>query len=391
MNATLSNMRIQRRPWVQVFLLTLALFFFSAEGRTEDNVDLPAEDLPLPVWSPEEWQKMARETAPPVVNGLLPSLGEEWVAGTGVGMQPKYPDAPPPIEMMDETEDLRGRLSLFLPEGLMRPSGVRSNSLPTLPTASNQLREVSAEFWSAVNEWSPEDLLIDPGAELQETPAGDLRRFLAYHAEKALIPIVVLVMDRQEKLPDAIELEQVAKGSLSARRAALLAYPMGEPWRARLFLPSAALQVATENSMTRLVDACLQQAVKASMPDDQLNEYLVELSIRLFWLQKELSRSISSTHAFANPSLTPPLAEVGGAPLSATPSLNEPASFWLTIGVWISVTLTLAGLAVQILRASKRWTARRRQNRVWTFPEADAPSRLGGAFCGGAGAWSDWN
>jgi len=389
MNATQN--RIANRPAesVQVFGLVLLMALFTVVGGAQDVVDIPSEDLPLPVWSPEEWQKMVREAAPPVGNGLLPSLGEEWVRGSGVGMQPKYPDGPPPIEMIDETEDLRGRLSLFLPEGLMRPSEVRASTGSTLPTAASQLREVTPDFWSAANQWSPEDLLIDPGEELAETQAEDLRRFLSYHAENALIPIVILVMGRQERLHDAVGLERVAQGSLSARRAALLAYPMGEPWRARLFLPGAAHQTVSESFMTRLVDACLQQAAKASMPDDQLHEYLVQLSIRLFWLQRELSLSITSTAAFANPSLTPPLAEVGGVAAAPPPAGN--ASLWLTIGVWFSVTLTLAGLTPRLLRRGRRWTARRRQNMVWTFSEAEAPTRLGGAFCGGAGAWSDWN
>jgi hypothetical protein len=39
-------------------------------GFTED-------DLPLPMWNQEEWQKIAREAAPAPLGGLLPSLGED--------------------------------------------------------------------------------------------------------------------------------------------------------------------------------------------------------------------------------------------------------------------------------------------------------------------------
>ena len=360
-------------------------------------------DLPLPMWSQEEWQSLARESAPAPLGGLLPGLGEDaalGLSGQDPALSPKYADAPPTIFPSGQLS-LRDGLSLFLPDGLPAVNPASSPPQPEQPrpTPLINLRDATPEFLSAAEAWPGDDPLIDPGSELAETQAEDLRRFLGYHAEESGIPIVVLLLARDEKLPASASLDVIAQGSLSIRRAALLVYPIGEPWRARLFLPRAAHEAVSSAYLTRLVEACLTQAAQTSTPEDQLHDYVVQLSIRLFWLQKELAKSRTSSVAFADTEQTPPLAEVGPG-LEQLPNheatdsvpadhiLHLPAASFVTIALLLGFLLAVTGR--RLYRVAKTAAIQRRHRQSWTLPDPDTTPRLEGAFCGGAGAWGSW-
>lgn len=358
-------------------------------------------DLPLPVWDPQEWQRLAKESSPAALGGLVPTLGEEISLGPlplGSDISPKYADGPPPL-FSESEQALRAGLSLFLPEGITFQAPPRHEDSTHLPTPLHQLRDVTPEFLRAAQAWSSEDPLIDPNNALAETPAEDLRRFLGYHSEQADIPITVLLLEANEKLPAAVEMESLAQGTLSSRRVALLVYPLGEPWRTRLFLPGAAHQAVSASFLTRMLEACLAEANRTSLPEDQLHDYIVQLSIRLFWLQKELAKSQPSRLAFADAAQTPPLAEVGtevSPPAAASIEsgtasshfLHLPPASFITIAVLLGFLLAVA--ARRVIRSAKASIKKRHHTRVWTLPDKETPQRLGGAFCGGSGAWSTW-
>jgi hypothetical protein len=384
-----------RRPLLASLLLAITASL-SASTDTDDSSFAEA-DLPLPVWDPQEWQRLAKESSPAILGGLVPTLGEEIGMSPhplGPALSPKYPDAPPPL-FGESDQALRAGLSLFLPEGLSFHTSSAAADQPTRPTPLHQLRDVTPEFLAAAKAWPTDDPLIDPDHALAETPAEDLRRFLGFHAEQAEIPITLIVLQSNEKLPASVTIDSFAQGSLSRRRSALLIYPLSEPWRARLFLPSAAHQAVSASYLHRLLEACLTEANRSSLPDDQLHDYVVQLSIRLFWLQKELAQSAPSSLAFADPKQTPPLAEVGHdapplpAPTAASShTLHLPPASVITIAILLGFLLAVAGR--RILRNAKANLKKRHHSRIWTLPDKETPPRLGGAFCGGSGAWGSW-
>lgn len=390
---------------IRLVATVLALSPCLSSGDEPPPTGFTEADLPLPMWSQEEWQTLARESAPAPLGGLLPSLGENATLGLsslGPTLSPKYADAPPPI-FPDGQVSLRDGLSLFLPEGLpsVSPPIASHPSQQSHPTPIIHLKDTTPEFLAAADAWPGDDPLIDPSTELAETQSEDLRRFLGFHAEESGIPIVVLLLAKDEKLPPTASLDLIAQGSLSARRAALLAYPMGEPWRARLFLPRAAHEAVSTAYLTRLVEACLNQASQSSTPEDQLHEYVVQLSIRLFWLQKELAKSRTSSVAFADTAQTPPLAEVGPGldqlppvPETAAPSASLPHILRLPAASFIIIAILLGFLLAvtfrRLYRVAKTTAAQRRHRQSWTLPDPETTPRLEGAFCGGAGAWGSW-
>jgi len=386
--------------WRLALVSSLLVSVASLTASTDTSEPSFAEaDLPLPVWDQQEWQRLARESSPAVLGGLVPTLGEDALLGNpplGPSLSPKYPDAPPPL-FGESDQALRAGLSLFLPEGMSFHPPPRKEQSAHRPTPLHQLRDVTPEFLSAVQAWPGDDPLIDPNQALAETPAEDLRRFLGFHSEQADIPITALILEPNEKLPTDVELASFAQGSLSRRRAALLIYPLSEPWRARLFLPGAAHQAVSASFLSRMLEACLAEANRTSLPEDQIHDYVVQLSIRLFWLQKELAKSTPSSLAFADPKQTPPLAEVGNdsPPLPSPPSdaspahtLHLPPASFITIALLLGFLLAVTGR--RIVRSARANLNKRHHTRIWTLPDKETPPRLGGAFCGGSGAWGSW-
>jgi hypothetical protein len=379
-------------------VLSVALLV-GASGSAAAESSGAETDLPLPVWEPDEWQRLAKESSPASLGGLVPTLGEDLSLDTlplGPALSPKYLDGPPAV-FQESDPASRAGLSLFLPDGISLRATVPEVSDHPRPTPLHQLRDVTPEFLAAVEAWPSDDPLIDPDHVLSETPAEDIRRFLGYHAEQADIPITVLVLNTQEKLPSVVALERFVQGSLSRRRAALLVYPVAEPWRARLFLPRAAHEAVSATFLSRMLEACLSEANRTTLPDDQLHEYVVQLSIRLFWLQKELSKSQPSSQAFADHAQTPPLAEVGGmTPADVLPAeqfhaghlLHLPPASFITIAILLGFLLAVT--ARRILRSATVSARKRQHTRIWTLPDKETPQRLGGAFCGGSGAWGSW-
>lgn len=380
--------------------ILVAIQVASGQGSEPSN---GFEELPLPTWSSEEWRRAALESAPPMLGGLLPGLGEgteEGPLGTNPVVTPRFPDGPPTV--FGDVNSLRDGLSLFLPEGLASTARFEASSEGRRPTPLMQLKDVTPEFLAAAANWPDDDLLIDPGAELAETQAEDLRRFLGYHAEESRIPIRVVLLARDEKLPalSSTELtERLGGGNRPGQRSALLVYPLGEPWRARLFLPSAAHQAVSAAYLSRLFEACLTAAAATSQADGQLHEFVVQLSIRLFWLEKELAQKKSDALAPMEADAShPALSEVGvdepqakfdpAAVRPPHPSLELPPASFASVAVLLGLLLVLGGR--RLLRGFKKAAHERLHRQIWMLPDHEAESRLGGAFCGGGGAWGSW-
>jgi hypothetical protein len=356
-------------------------------------------ELPLPSWAEGQWQPAGEDGPGALFSELLPVPEELATANAGGGFLGSDPWLMPDGSF----PTFRGGLDLFLPQtggarALLQPSA------PRAPTPTMKLVKPTAEWVKLAVAWPREDWIIDPGGELAETPAEDLRRFLDYHAANARVPVTVAILAGDERWPEDLAPSSLAGGAVAARQGALLLYPLGEPWRARLFLPQTARDSVSPEFLDRMIDAALEQALRSSEPEDQLHEYLVQLSIRLFWMEPFLPPGFGlsngvAANAAANQIAEPPaeeLTEVGTAALLPLPVAAAAAHLPPLARVATIVSLAALGGALVValtLRGWKKWRLRRRERRhlhIWTLPEPGANSRLGGAFAGGAGGWAKW-
>jgi hypothetical protein len=324
------------------------------------------EGLPLPRWSEEDLRAMREQPqAAPLLNNLLWPENVEFLAET----EPAPADTP-------DARQPAADLSRFLPPHLIASPGA-GRSLPSafIPTSAASLRDVSAAFLADAAGWPPERHLIDPNGELSETMEGDFARFLEFHARDARVRLHVLLLGRDERLPGAASPVMVAQGSLQHGNACLAVVPRGEPWRLRLFLSRHVHETAPPAELAEMLEDCVRDAMLATDEDEQIHRLLVRLSIRLFWLERLLTKPAAVKEAIVrNPE-----------PLSEVTVLPDPVPI---IETRMNVPLA-AGLAALLGLIFWRWRRYKLRHYVWTLPEHEVAPRLGGAHCGG-GTWIDY-
>ncbi|MDZ4405330.1 hypothetical protein [Prosthecobacter sp.] len=364
-------------------LTLLALICTSTSADVPQHAEKAEEGaLPLPRWSEQELRAF-RESLPSANDPgvLLPGNGGpitdiNELLRTPVSSGPRldhfFNNQDGELSPRLRSEDMR----LFLPESILgQPIQNQTNSA-RIPTPLSSLKEVPPEFLAACAQALPKEYLIDPDLLVPEMQNHDMMRFLEFHARDARIKLSILIIAHDCKLPEGSELGKIASGSLLQTDASLLVYPLGEPWRARLFVSKSVHDQTSTEFLSETIQACLHEALQASDVHDQLHRYAVHLSTRLFWLQRALG--------------TAPTTEVGkDQPLAeVTPEVKttvQHTTSVLFIVIWSSASLLMLGVAGVAGRQFHRHLRLRRQSRVWILPEPETVPRLGGAFTGGGG------
>jgi hypothetical protein len=339
------------------------------------------ETLPLPRWSEQELRSF-RESLPatgsqgvlfPEHGGMATDINELMRAPlpTGPRLEHLFNGHEAEISPRLKPEDMR----LFLPESILgnlpqnNPAGTR------LPTPVSSIREVSPEFMHVCERSHPEDYVIDPEHLVPEMQNHDIAGFLEFHARDASIKLHVLVIAHDHRLPADADLGKVASGGLLQRDACLLVYPLGEPWRARLFVSKSVHEQTSGAFLSETAKACLQEALQASDVHDQLHRYAVHLSTRLFWLQRALAgeTSVDSKKDQSLAEITPEI----------TARMEQPEDWSIVVSImpWLCL-VTLVSVVLQKVVRQRRL---KRQKSVWLLPEPETIPRLGGAFTGGGG------
>jgi hypothetical protein len=334
------------------------------------------EMLPLPRWTDSEVQTF-RQSALFPGEGLLPSTGQPLPDFTGL----QKPETGPQLqELFTRTPDLPSRLKpeemrLFLPEALLGRSPPQIAAHDLAPTPVSALQGITPEFIALCEQTPPEEFLIDPQVNLPEIQAQAMREFLKFHAHDARIQLHVLVLPKDKTWPDSLHFDRIASGSLLAKESCLLVYPLSEPWRAQVFLTRSIHGHASDAFLNETLQACVTSALQTTDAQDQLHRYVVELSTRLFWLQKALAGRADTESA-------------DDKDLTSVTHGREKAGSSISI---TSATLVLGGAFVMtavVLLAIWFGTKRMRKGStkfVWYFPEPETIPRLGGAFTGGGG------
>lgn len=341
----------------------------------------PSRDpLPLPEWRPEELQSMRDGSM-----GASPTLSLMLLPGV---INPSSPGGELPG---DSGPQAPTDTSLFVPSSLLAKLINRDNR--SSPTPAADLREVSRQYLASCQQSPEDEHLIDPDGLVPETQREDLLRLLEFHSRDARIKAYLTVMNGDQKLPEAAPLAAFASGALTGNDSCLAVFPLGEPWRARLFLSKSVHKSATPADLASLASDCANDAMQVSDPLEQLHRFAVRLSIRLFWLEKKMppdpqaiaNRAIlaSQNHPLQAITLTDQHTMAAAVIEDHGPSLF--ARIISAFGFSLVVIIGLIAGTVAYLMASRH--RHRLRTHVWTLPECDPIPRLGGAFCGGGGAW----
>jgi hypothetical protein len=350
--------------------LCLTLLASSERAALSQGID---EDLPLPRWEKDAPAQPINEEPGSQFNSLLPS---DPFANDHLELPPSGPrlsDAPPTL-MPGYSELGPTDLSLFL-HGSILQSTDQTASVQR-PTPIMDLRDLPTELLKGLADAPANEYLMDPQNLTPEVTRIDLERLLEFHSKESLIHFYLLVLDTNQKLPDTAALDQLAHGALTRQKACLAVYPLGEPWRARIFLSPTVHGSVTSAMLTELAADCIQDAHQAQLSSQQLQRYAVRLSTRLFWLEKSLPTASAAPSAAS-------LQEIAGK--------EKPAGVSAFLSTW-ALPLGLSGAVLFLLmlallmRRNRKTPKMVEPTHVWILPDIEVIPRLGGAFSGGTSA-----
>lgn len=248
-----------------------------------------------------------------------------------------------------------------------------SNEIDKTANAEN---EIPKKFWSGYFEARPKLFLVDPQGLLSPVNQRDRLAFLNYHADDSAIDLFVYVFKGNQEIPGEVKVEEMVERFFTkGRPAAVIFYHMGRPQRSVLYLSPALTDVIPAAEQKRAMESAVIQASKDDDPARQIEGFLVQMSIRIYWMEKMLDgravvdeRLSGTSDALVVPVRKPTVME------KLQPLIDEAKRF----------TIPAAGVGVLlVLLIMIAWLQRRSRYR---FPEFEVEPRLGGSHAAGVGA-----
>lgn len=214
-------------------------------------------------------------------------------------------------------------------------------------------------------------LLVDPQKLLSQQEYRDCLSFLEFHASDSKVDLFVYLFDKEQIVPPVIKIDDViAQYQYSDRPAVLVFYFLGAPERSQLHLSPGVMRAVGEADRLRALRNSINQAVMKSHPVDQLDGFCVQMSIRIYSMEKAMDAGV--------------VAPVQEPQVDAGTRYNQArvgaAKLWLQ--QWgYPVTL-----AVVVVLAASLFGLIRRARATFSFVEFDVAPRMGGAHAAGVGA-----
>lgn len=231
---------------------------------------------------------------------------------------------------------------------------------------------ISAEHWDDYFGEDVEGELVDPQRLLGKQDRKHGEEFLQRHAEDSKIALKVMLFQAEQRFP--ADLPKLLASQLdSDEPLALLLYPMGDPARAELlFSPDLAVQLL-DTEPARLVGQSAVPALKKVGELDEFREFCLQMSIRLYWVERSLGWIDESTAGVPEPKPEP-------VQVKRSDLVKEAFRQAWEVGGLPFIVAMSAFLSFSVLRFLLR--SRRRHR----FPEFDIEPRLGGDHGAGIGA-----
>jgi hypothetical protein len=341
--------------WV---FMVCVMAFAVVDAASEEEV------LPLPNWEQQEVQ-------------IFPLGGGLWPAGSAI-----------PSQAEGKSQD---ELKLFIPNGATPNQGAveKGEAEGRSMTSEEDLVEVGEDFFERHEGMAEGGFVYDPEMLLNDGARDDLSRMLASQAEGAKVAAHFVILGARQKLPLNVDLTRLAGANLVGGLSCMVVYPMGEPWRVRLFMSRRVTEVVKADYLRAMARACIQDALKADEGWEQLERFAIQLSIRLTWLERE--HALPEVEVLSMEEAVEKVAEMPevAMPEKAVEKVSKWELWWNMLRPWLWRSFgVVAGLVLLILACRwiwRRWI-RRPRVAVWILPEVQVPPRLGGKHCGGGGA-----
>jgi hypothetical protein len=231
--------------------------------------------------------------------------------------------------------------------------------------------EITEEFLPAYFGQKPKSFLIDPQSVLSRQEYRDRLSFLKYHASDSKVGFYVYVFDTMQVIPPFIRVEELfARYFADEGPTVILFYYLGDPSRAEVHLSPDLMRSVGKAERARVLQSSINQAVVKSQPVDQLDGFCVQMSIRIYWMEKALESGL----------IAPIESDEEPVPVTNRAEMLAAIKRW-----WLNWRLPV-GITAAVVLIGLLFTYLRRRRMTYHFPEFPVAPRLGGKEGAGVGA-----
>jgi hypothetical protein len=264
------------------------------------------------------------------------------------------------------------------------PPEPAASPLPVQPPLPEEIAEDSKQFPGVAEKFlpnyfaqRPKFFLVDPQALLSPSEHRDRLSFLNYHASDSSIDLFVYLLGGSQEIPSEVRQEEITERFFSEGRPAVIVfYYLGAPQRSVVYLSPSLMGSVSAVEQHRALESSVMQAFERTNPSEQLDKFLVQMSIRVYWMERMLATGSTSTAAL--PTVMPV------TPGEKRAAVKSAKLIWLQETVSRFAAPTALGLAaLMLVWGFKHWLRLRARYR---FPEFEVEPRLGGAHAAGIGA-----
>jgi hypothetical protein len=233
---------------------------------------------------------------------------------------------------------------------------------------------IPEKYWSLYFGARPKEFLVDPQGLLRTSEFKDRLDFLNYHAGDSTIDLFVYVFKGDQEIPGEVrEEELVERFFATGRPAAIVYFFLGAPRRSVLYLSPTLTDTVPATEQHRALEDSVMQAVGKSDSSGQLEAFIVQMSIRIYLMERERGGAVAAGAARDKPAKAGDKKAALMAKLQ--PVLEKARRF-------VAPAAGLAGMLVMAV-VLRLWMLRRAR---YQFPERVVEPRLGGTHAAGIGA-----
>ena len=259
-------------------------------------------------------------------------------------------------------------------------------ALPPEPEPEYDAKMVPSEFLPLYFT-SSESYLIDPQQLLSNQEALDRLGFLKYHADDSELKIRMYLFDSEQNLPASYTIEKLCEDHYAdAPLTAIVFCFLGNPERSQLAFAGQGAADVVALDRRKMLESAMIKSMEKSDPAMQLESFIVQLSISLYWLEAQRAETLAALAAEGSRALAGKAwtsgngagkAEVVTAIDAGGLSVLKSHMYWIILGFLGLLCVTAACVFGWLM-----W----RRSRRYHFPVVETPERLGANYAAGVGA-----
>jgi len=223
----------------------------------------------------------------------------------------------------------------------------------------------------------PRGYLNDPQSLLTTQEFRDREGFLNYHARDTDIDLYVYLFDGLQEIPPEESIGSVVRSHIDQDKpVAVVFYFLGMPEKSQLAFSEKVTESVSQDEQNKVLRMAVEEAFEKSDPSSQLESFSIQLSIRLYWLEKVVARGPSAMTE-GSPFVLPETRVIAQEKKGFWGEMRESPVLFYSI---IVGGFTLMAIVLGLLG---RWLVDRK--RVYIFPDAVGNALLDAPYAPGVG------